>query len=89
MSEFKSFLYYTNGAILFHYWMDAEHLKHHLNPHTANSPNGLWSISSVFRLVTYVFVIIQIVEPVKAFKSHCMFYLYSVQILFLALLYTN
>lgn len=46
MANFKAFINLTNGAILLHYWMEAERLKHHL----ISDDNELWNMTSLFKL---------------------------------------
>ena len=46
MSIFKAFLNVTNGAILLHYWMGAEHLKHLLD----HNDSELWNMTLLFKL---------------------------------------
>ena len=46
MSGFKAFLNLTNGAILLHYWMEAERLKHLLD----HADSELWNMTLLFKL---------------------------------------
>ena len=47
MSNFKTFLDHTNGAILLHYWLEAERLKHYLD---YDGNNELWNMTLFFKL---------------------------------------
>ena len=47
MLDFKTFLSLTNGALLLHYWLEAERLKHHLDCDS----NKLWNMTLSFKYV--------------------------------------
>ena len=52
MSGFKTFLNLPNGAILLHYWMEAEHLKHLLD----HTDSELWNMTLSFKLEFQVLI---------------------------------
>ena len=47
MLDFKTFLSLTNGALLLHYWLEAERLKHHLDYNSSE----LWDMTLSFKYV--------------------------------------